>query len=53
MLFRCIDKTLIEINRIDFSNDLEYYKEIMLKVYNIKPPSYDVNTFLKNNINIV
>lgn len=35
MLFRTMNKTLIIINRKDFNNDLEYYKEIANKVYNI------------------
>ena len=35
MLFRTVNKKLIIINRNDFNNDLDYYKEIATKVYNI------------------
>ena len=35
MLFRTVNKKLIIINRNDFNNDLDYYKEIANKVYNI------------------
>lgn len=35
MLFRTFDKKLIVINKDDFHNNLDYYKEIANKVYNI------------------
>ena len=50
MLFRTVNKKLIIINRNDFNNDLDYYKEIANKVYNIKL-SQDQVTLFKEKYN--
>ena len=42
MLFKSFDGKLIQINKQDYNNDIDYYKQVLkIKGFNIKNKHYD------------
>ena len=46
MLFKSFDGKLIQINKQDYNNDIDYYKQVLkIKGFNIKNKHYDFTKF--------